>query len=422
MTNRGRSRIRGGSRLLGLVAVIVLATSGPAAAATQDISSPGPVDHIYLGDDPTCQAHYVGDQADSFFGSVPGSCGTRLRVNGIDSSLTPANQSGVTGSGTRSDPFKVMTTVAVVGESLAITRTDSYVVGDDFYRSDVAVANSADADQAALLWHWADCFLQESDHGYGAFDPATGGIYCSANPHNAPPARIEGFVPLSGGDQWFEGSYIDASSPPPGGFPNTCTCDVLLDNGMGLSWNIVVPANGSITRSFLTTFSPKGAVFGDVPPDTTINSGPSGTTADSTATFAFSASEPANFQCSVDGGAFAACGSPHTTGALPDGQHTFAVRAIDLAGNIDPTPATYTWTIRPATLADLPDPQLGVDVNVEELAGVVKVAIPSAAARASGNARISQKGLRFVPLSEARQIPVGSFLDTRKGTVGLQSA
>jgi hypothetical protein len=197
---------------------------------------------------------------------------------------------------------------------------------------------------------------------------------------------------------------------------------VLLDNGMGLSWNIVVPANGSMTRSFLTTFSPKGAIFGDQPPDTTINSGPSGTTADSTATFAFSASETANFQCSVDGGAFAACGSPHTTGALPDGQHTFAVRAIDLVGNVDPTPATYSWTVRPATLADLPNPELGVDVNVQQLAGVVKVGIPSAAARAAGYAHISQKGLNFVPLSEAQQIPVGSFLDTRKGTVGLQSA
>jgi len=34
----------------------------------------------------------------------------------------------------------------------------------------------------------------------------------------------------------------------------------------------------------------------------------------------------------------------------------------------------------------------------------------------------SQKGITFVPLSEARQIPVGSFLDTRKGTVRLESA
>ena len=41
---------------------------------------------------------------------------------------------------------------------------------------------------------------------------------------------------------------------------------------------------------------------------------------------------------------------------------------------------------------------------------------------ARGSAHASQKGITFVPLSEAKQIPVGSFLDTRKGTVDLQSA
>ena len=31
------------------------------------------------------------------------------------------------------------------------------------------------------------------------------------------------------------------------------------------------------------------------------------------------------------------------------GSHTFQVRAIDGAGNVDPTPAEYTWLIRAAT-------------------------------------------------------------------------
>ena len=75
----------------------------------------------------------------------------------------------------------------------------------------------------------------------------------------------------------------------------------------------------------------------------------------------------------------------------------------------------------PLTLADLPDPQLGVDVNIDQLAGKVLVGIPKRRAGA-GRARASQKGVSFVPLSEARQIPVGSFLDTRKGKLRLQSA
>jgi len=74
------------------------------------------------------------------------------------------------------------------------------------------------------------------------------------------------------------------------------------------------------------------------------------------------------------------------------------------------------------TLADLDDPTLGVDVNVEPVSGTVLVGIPGSAARTVRAGRAAQKGIPFVPLEEARQIPVGSFLDTRHGTVRLESA
>ncbi|HVL33873.1 MAG TPA: Ig-like domain-containing protein, partial [Actinomycetota bacterium] len=81
------------------------------------------------------------------------------------------------------------------------------------------------------------------------------------------------------------------------------------------------------------------------PPDTTITSGPSGITASTSATFTFSSTEPAAFACSLDGAAFVACVSGVTYGALGDGNHTFAVRATDGVGNVDPSPATQSWTI-----------------------------------------------------------------------------
>jgi hypothetical protein len=78
----------------------------------------------------------------------------------------------------------------------------------------------------------------------------------------------------------------------------------------------------------------------------------------------------------------------------------------------------------PKTLADLPPPVVGKIVNVEPVKGRVLVALPVGASTAgsTGPIRMAQKGLRFVPLRDAIQIPTGAFLDTRRGTVRLQSA
>jgi hypothetical protein len=82
------------------------------------------------------------------------------------------------------------------------------------------------------------------------------------------------------------------------------------------------------------------------PPDTTITSRPAGGTPFTNADFGFVASQPdATFECKLDGGGWTACSSPdHYTGLL-DGSHTFQVRAMDPAGNVDATPASVTWTV-----------------------------------------------------------------------------
>ena len=87
------------------------------------------------------------------------------------------------------------------------------------------------------------------------------------------------------------------------------------------------------------------------PPIVTIDSAPPASTTDNAAAFTFSANEPsATFACSLDGVAFAACTSPVSYVRLPNGAHTFAVRATDVAGNTGPA-ASHAWTIQPA----LPD-------------------------------------------------------------------
>jgi hypothetical protein len=82
------------------------------------------------------------------------------------------------------------------------------------------------------------------------------------------------------------------------------------------------------------------------PPDTSFQSGPTGTIADNTPTFAFTSSEnPSTFQCSVDGGSTQPCTTPFTSVPLPDGPHSLAVQAIDSSINVDPSPATRSFTV-----------------------------------------------------------------------------
>ena len=64
-----------------------------------------------------------------------------------------------------------------------------------------------------------------------------------------------------------------------------------------------------------------------------------------TATFKFASSEAGTSQCSLDGAAFATCVSPLALSGLAPGVHSFAVRSLDLAGNLEAAPQTRNWTI-----------------------------------------------------------------------------
>jgi Big-like domain-containing protein len=81
-------------------------------------------------------------------------------------------------------------------------------------------------------------------------------------------------------------------------------------------------------------------------PDTTITNGPSaGSTTAAAVTFEFTSNDAgATFECAVDLATFAACTSPQTLD-LASGAHTFAVRAKDVDGLVDPSPASVAWTV-----------------------------------------------------------------------------
>jgi hypothetical protein len=75
---------------------------------------------------------------------------------------------------------------------------------------------------------------------------------------------------------------------------------------------------------------------------------------------------------------------------------------------------------KPSTL---PAPERGTSVNVVPTKGKVLVKLPAGASGAAAGSAAGKAGSGFVPLeSLGRQVPVGSTLDTSKGTVRLFSA
>ena len=114
------------------------------------------------------------------------------------------------------------------------------------------------------------------------------------------------------------------------------------------------------------------------PPETSLESGPPVFTNSATPTFTYTSDDGVRFECRLGGGDWVACSTPHTVAALADGEHTFQVRAGDAAGNVDPTPATSTFTVdtRPpqTTIVDGPheftnDPTPRFEIASDEVTG-----------------------------------------------------
>jgi hypothetical protein len=97
-------------------------------------------------------------------------------------------------------------------------------------------------------------------------------------------------------------------------------------------------------------------------PDTSITAGPSGQSTavdvsiDFTGTDDTTPAADLDFECSLDGGAFESCSPPEQLQGLALGAHTFAVRAVDAAGNVDASPAEGVWTT-----IDLTAPETTID-------------------------------------------------------------
>lgn len=253
-----------------LFSVALLLLPARSMAATAVITSPGPLSQIFISDTLACQVAYAGDEGFEFFPSTSqeGSCGTWVALGGSVwgpafgpatlIAFTTVSQSPVTGSGTVSDPYRVVTVVSIPEAGLRITETDSYAVGSRSYRTDVQIENIGNAIQTGVLYRAGDCYLQGSDAGFVRIEGSSPA--CIVDP--ALGRRVEQWLPITVGSHYFAGHYgevwarITSQAP----FPDTCACteEFVFDNGAGLSWEFNVAPAASVTFSHETFFSPVG--------------------------------------------------------------------------------------------------------------------------------------------------------------------
>lgn len=120
---------------------------------------------------------------------------------------------------------------------------------------------------------------------------------------------------------------------------------------------LTVTTTTTLTSPSTTTTIPSDTT----PPDTAIQNTidgnniyvpNSGSTSSATMWITFTGTDNVNvagFECRLDSSAWASCTSPLTFSAMSAGTHLFEVKAVDKAGNRDPTPAGFTWTVTSPT-------------------------------------------------------------------------
>ncbi len=108
--------------------------------------------------------------------------------------------------------------------------------------------------------------------------------------------------------------------------------------------------------------------------------------------------------------------SANVTGLVPNAVYDARLVATNSAGTVTGPNQTFTTDKAPTPSA----PTLGQTTNLQLISGLVLVKPPGGS---SGSARFPSatvdKGTGFVPLTQARQVPIGSQIDARRGVLEL---
>ncbi len=217
-----------------------------------------------------------------------------------------------------------------------------------------AVGTTEKSGPAAFRWDGTSWTIQENPSNPTALSAGPAAVECLSSTNciwagsESPDEHSE--VPLSAG--WDGSVWFGETVPSKGTYSRltAVSCRRAVDC---VAVGTANPDGRNVEFALQSTEAANQEV-----PDTTIVSGPSGTVTSVQQTFNFASTEAGGgYQCSLDGGAFAAC-TPPKSYTLSNGAHTFKVRANDIAGNVDASPAERTFTVAqpPETTITSPTP------------------------------------------------------------------
>jgi hypothetical protein len=315
--------------------------------------------------------------------------GVALAVT-ASAALASAQAIGAPTTGSAPDPT-VATTLSGGGSSAqALTVVEGTPVSDTATVSGEELFRATDVVAYAI---YADSACTQLVRQAGAASVSAGGVAASSEA-----------VTLSSGTYYWQASYVDPDAT--GKEPSTSPCGSEVETvtatpkvelvappsistqvGTPFAITATVTEGGAPRSGVVVTFT----VFGSNP-----QTGSSATNAAGQATFSY-----AGGNAGVD---------------------RIVASFVDSAGQtVISNEVTKTWAAKEVLAfkhAPLPPPVLGKSVNVEPVSGVVLVKLPTGSQLTLGLA----KGVGFSALGEPRQIPVGSTLDTSKGTARVITA
>lgn len=446
--------------LLPLLLVLGLLLASPARANTVTIQ--GSPMTVHVNDVGGVTGRLSGDDSNVFYAPADNdspSAGFNLGFpDGIGSDPSPVNygsagtpftavsQGTVAGAGTAANPYRVTTVYKAsdgVTDLATVTQVARYVNGASRFSVSYAVQNVSASPLRFRAGEYADLYLAGSDLGTGFFDPGpprlVGGF-------NATSGRVGGIEEVAGSpwDHFEEDHYgtvvSNLADLTASGLDNTVNPSV-IDNGVAVQWDDFFASGlgAGSTASFTTVWtftvgrlalSPSAAerpLGSSHAVTATLRNPDASVVAGEVVRYTISGANPSSGAVTTSGAGTAPIA---WVGRAPGTDTVSAYADLNGSGTRDASEpgasATVHWIGAGASVVDnsidaqlarLPAPRLGKAVNVAPVSGEVFVKLPAGAARAA-----QVKGRGFIPLREARQIPVGSLLDTRRGTVRLVSA